>query len=70
MLLERLRNFALSDDRVRDTLSVNGANLATILFVHLVEVKLFAELGLILLSAAYTIWRWRREAKGKGDRES
>lgn len=73
-MLERFRNLALtfSDDRIRDTVCVNGANLATIAFVHLVEVKVFAELGLILLSAAYTIWRWRREAKNqntKGDKE-
>jgi hypothetical protein len=38
----------------------NAGMLATI---NLLEVKIVAELTLILLSIAYTIWRWRRESK-------
>lgn len=70
-MVSHLRNFALNvsaaadDTRLRDTLRVSLANGGTIIFVHLVELKLLAELGLILLSAAYTIWRWRKEAKNK-----
>ena len=46
-----------------DTLKVvvpNGCVLATI---NVVTLKGWAELGLIMLSAAYTIWQWRRAAR-------
>lgn len=69
-MVERLRTLALSfaDERVRGTASVLTVNGCTLGFINLVDLTKLAELGLILLSAAYTIWRWRREARG-GNRE-
>ena len=69
-MLERLRNFtlALGDERVRDTAKVASANFGTMAFAHLLELRVWAELGLIALTAAYTIWKWRREAKGEKDK--
>ena len=72
-MVSQIRTFALNvsaavdDGRLRDILRVSLSNGGTIVFVHLVELKLLAELGLILLSAAYTIWRWRKDIQ-KGDK--
>ena len=72
-MVSQIRTFALNvsaavdDRRLRDILRVSLSNGSAIVFVHLVELKLLAELGLILLSAAYTIWRWRKDIQ-KGDK--
>jgi len=60
-MLGRAQSFV--GERAADTLKVwlpNGIVLAT---VNLVTLKSLAELGLILLSIAYTAWRWRRDAR-------
>jgi len=53
------------NERLSDTLKVIVPNGAVVASVNLLELKGFAELGLMALSAAYTIWRWRRDAKRK-----
>ena len=40
----------------------NGAVLA---FINLVDVKTVVEISLLLVSIAYTIWRWWRDAHKK-----
>jgi hypothetical protein len=53
-------------DRVKAILAVNLPNGIVLATLRLVDVKTLAELGLVALSAAYTIWRWRRDiSKGE-----
>jgi len=53
----------LIDERLFDTLRVAVPNTVVVAVLHLADLKTLAELGLILLTAAYTVWRWRRDAK-------
>jgi hypothetical protein len=50
-------------DRAKAILAVNLPNGVLLGMLHLVDVKTVAELGLVALSAAYTVWRWRRDIK-------
>jgi hypothetical protein len=50
-------------DRVKAILAVNLPNGVLLGVMHLVDVKTLAELALLALSGAYTIWRWRRDIK-------
>lgn len=50
-------------ERAKAILAVNLPNGIVLGVIHLVDVKTFAELALVALSAAYTIWRWRRDIK-------
>lgn len=61
-MLERIRSL-ISDDRMRDTLKVALPNGGTLLLIHLAEIKLLFELGLILLTISHTVWRWRKDAR-------
>ena len=54
--------------RVHDILRVTIPNGAVLGFINLVDLKTIAEIGLIGLSAGYTVWRWRRDAKTGGRR--
>lgn len=52
--------------KICDTLKVLVPNSTVIAVINLADFKTIAELGLIGLSAAYTIWRWRRDLKKGG----
>ena len=51
----------LLDERGRDCLLVILPNGATLALVNVISLKNWAELFLILLSIAYTLWRWNRD---------
>jgi type IV secretory pathway TrbD component len=51
------------DDTLADTLKVVIPNSAVLATINIVTLKEWAEFGLILLSAAYTVWQWRRVAR-------
>jgi len=53
------------NERLSDTLKVIVPNTAVVATVNLIDCKTLAEMGLILLSAAYTIWRWRKDARNE-----
>ena len=53
----------LFDGRVIDSAKVLLPNGLVLAALHLADLKTIAELGLIALSAGYTIWRWWRDAK-------
>jgi hypothetical protein len=48
-----------------EILKVWGTNVTVLGFVSLSDLKTWLEVGLVLLSVAFTLWRWRREAKKK-----
>jgi len=50
-------------DKISDTAKVLVPNGAVLGVIHLVDVKAAAELVLVGLSIAYTIWRWRRDSR-------
>jgi hypothetical protein len=64
-VIERAAEFF--DERMRDTLRIAIPNGAALAIVNISVLKEWASLGLILLTAAYTIWRWRAEIR-RGDK--
>lgn len=50
-----------ADSRLADTLKVWIPNGASVAAMNLLELHAVAELVLLSLSIAYTIWRWRRD---------
>ena len=52
----------LMDERLQDTLRVLIPNGAVIAAVNVMTFRGWAELGLICISIAYTVWRWRRDS--------
>ena len=54
---------------MHDTIKVTLANGGTITLIHIADLVPMAQLSLITLSAAYTLWKWRRESKTKGPKQ-
>jgi hypothetical protein len=50
-----------------DTGVVLGVNGAVVGLIHLVDLRTMLEVTLLILSIAFTIWRWRRAAKSGKD---
>lgn len=50
------------DGRWEDTLKVWLPNGAVLAVANAASLKEWASLGLLILSIAYTVWRWRRDS--------
>lgn len=53
----------MNDSRFMACLSVLVPNSTILAVVNVVALKAWAQLGLIILSIAYTVWRWRKESQ-------
>ena len=50
------------DSRAGACLSVVVPNTAVLGLINMMDLKIWLELGLLILTLAYTIWRWRRDS--------
>ncbi len=57
----------LFDSRTKDTAAVVAPTGSVIAFVTMANLKSTLEIALLLLTVAYTLWRWRRDYQKTND---
>lgn len=53
------------EERMEDTLKVLVPNVGVLAVVNLMTIRCWLEMALVVLSIAYTIWRWKRDLSKK-----
>jgi hypothetical protein len=50
--------------RIHDSLSVIVPNGAALAIIHSIDARLVVDLAVGIVAIGYTLWRWRKDAKG------